>query len=79
MRQNRCIFITSIMAPNRLGLPPSDAPNRDAADYSSGGAITKEEIEARGAGTTESFDSYSLQQFWRCERRVFFTGVGFCL
>ncbi|GFR39615.1 hypothetical protein Agub_g77 [Astrephomene gubernaculifera] len=39
--------------------------------------ITKEEVEARGAGTDDCGDTYDPRRFWWSEYRVFFTGLMF--
>jgi len=51
------------MAPNRRGSAPQQQP-----------AVTRVEVEARGAGTAEHGDSYDdRHRLWN-ELRVFFTG-----
>ncbi|KAG2444858.1 hypothetical protein HXX76_001599 [Chlamydomonas incerta] len=49
----------------------------EPCDYASGGAISKEEVEARGAGTDDHGDTYTRNRFAWSEWRVFFTGLMF--
>ena len=62
-----------------LMLPAAPANGEAAAaaepcDFASGGMISKEEVEARGAGTDDPGDTYSRARFAWSEWRVFFTG-----
>eukprot|EP00198_Chlamydomonas_reinhardtii_P000775 XP_001690110.1 predicted protein [Chlamydomonas reinhardtii] len=49
----------------------------EPCDFASGGMISKEEVEARGAGTDDPGDTYSRARFAWSEWRVFFTGLMF--
>jgi hypothetical protein len=67
------------MAPNKRGgsLSSANTQPEAIADGANGSVITKEEIAARGAGTTEIGDSYDAQHRFRSELRVALTGVMF--
>lgn len=50
------------------------APNKRGGSLTATSVLTKEEIEARGAGTKEDRDTYHDSPFKMSETRVFFTG-----